>query len=266
MERGAVVAAVLAAVLAGGATGIGLHAWRPDPLGLAGTGAEAADASPGTSGTARASASPKPRRSTGPTPTATPTATTPSPSASAEPSDDSTPAFTERALLQPANLTANGWKSAEMYKRYAGLPGGAITPCAEITTGDTGVVEGYAARYASSHTGAIELVARFSSESAAQREYSQLVNLVANCADSAYEPKLAVSESSRTVEADGVDNVQWWNTTSSDGGRGIIGIVRAQDRIAYLTMSSPDSDPDNTQPGGTTDIAAVLTVAGQRLV
>ena len=282
MGRGAVVAAVLAALCAGSATGLGLNAWHPDPLSLA-TGRNQVDApsmgSKPSDPSARPTADPTPTSSGSPTgaPTGTaasspspsdgPSSSTPTSKKSTSPTPTHTasatpdPSFDRRALMRTTDFTAHGWATARVTASYPRLPDPPITPCTSIADDNPGLVVGYAGGWSSDHTEAEEVIARYVDVASATKEYSRLLVQIGDCTPS----DLRTTGFARTAEASGVDAIRWYNTRGPDDSLGIIGVVRTADRLALFYLSSPDSDPDDTHPHGTTDISALLGIAGKRL-
>ncbi len=264
MGRGAVAAAVLAALCAGCATGLGLNAWHPDPLSLA-PGRNQVDA-PSTSSKP---SDPSARPTGAPTGTATPSASSPTSTSTSSsptsprqtPSATPDPNFDRRALMRTTDFTAHGWGTARVTASYPQLPDPPITPCTSITDDDRGLVAGYAGGWSSDHTEAEEVIARYVDVASATEEYSRLLVQIGDCRPS----ELRTTGFARTAEASGVDAIRWYNTRGPDDSLGIIGVVRTADRLALFYVSSPDSDPDDTHPHGTTDINALLGIAGQRL-
>ncbi len=290
MARTAVAAAVIGAVLAGSATGLGLHAWRPDPFAGAAEpapGSSAPSTPGGASGSPDPSPSPAPsspsatrstENSPSPSPSASPSpkasssssrsaspspsrSPSPSHSASSSPASDPDPDFDRSALLRTTDFTAHGWAQARVTNSYPSLPQPPINPCAAITPGQVGLLEGNAGAWSSSHTTAQETVALFTDTTLADKEFNRLLNQIANCTNT----NVRLAGFARTTSASGVDSIRWWNTLGPDAARGIIGVVRTDNRVAVLSISSPDSDPDDTHAGGTTEVGTLLGIVGQRI-
>jgi len=215
---------------------------------------ESGTPSPRASSSAPPSASSSPSRSESGTRTATPSAAT---------SATSEPPFTARALLQPAEFLERGWGSATVSKTWTQIPPVQVTSCAAPADGDGAIVAAHAATYRGRSTTAAEVVARYDTEKAAQDAVQTLIDRIAECADPADgEPDLTV-EPMQVPDPDGISEVYLWNTTGPAGTstEGAIGVARAGDRIALLSMVSTTTDPV-----GTTKVGSLVLQAGRRLV
>lgn len=256
--RHKIVAAVLvAAGLVGGGLGVVLHTAWPDPFDRAGTSAPGTAPVSRTTSPSPSAGSPSPRRSATPEPS--PTSPSPSPS----PSPSHGPAFTRLALLGPQNFLERGWGSARQIDEYDRLPPAAITPCTTVRSGQDGLRVGYAATYASERSGAVEIVARFEDEQHATSAYDGMRADVAGCADSSTAAdRVRITDSHQPRSAQ-ITEMRWWNTRPLQRGsaRGVIGLVRVDDRVALISLRS-----DVTDPAETTQITSLLTEAGRRLV
>ncbi|MGI8459729.1 MAG: hypothetical protein ACR2LI_16660 [Propionibacteriaceae bacterium] len=263
MRRTVVAATLFLSCAVGAGLGVGLHSRWPDPFASPATtttlgstpGPPSALATPQPSGTTAPSQSP----STSPIPSPS-VSSSPSPSPSAS---RAAPAFTARALLQPREFLERGWAVARQVDAYDTLPSAAITPCVTVDPDSDDLVAGYAATYASDRTTAAEVVARFTSTARAAHNFTGLRTAVAGCVDAPRSlHRLRITDSHRPTTS-GVDEMIWWNTRPLDDGpdRGVVGIVRVDDRIALITLSSGERDP-----AVTTQITSLLAQAGLRLV
>lgn len=257
MGRNVVVAVLVAAALVGAGLGVVLHATWPDPFSRTSvtpqpsSPTQQATVAPGSS----PSPSPSPRRSAKPAPT--PTSASPSPAPSQE------PAFTRLALLQPKNFLDRGWGTARQIDEFDQLPSTAITPCTTVPSSQPGLRAGFAATYASERSGAAEIVARFDQTQQAESAFDSLRAAVAGCADSSTAPDRVRITDTHHPQSDAVSEVRWWNTRPLESGsaRGVIGLVRVDDRVALISLRSDVSDPAET-----TEISSLLVEAGKRLV
>lgn len=164
-------------------------------------------------------------------------------------------------MLRTTDFTAHGWATARVTDSYARLPDPPIIPCATIAPGQVGLVEGNAGAWSSEHTTARETVAVYTDAGLAEKDFGRLLNEISNCNGSDVE----LTSFAHTTTASGVDDIRWFNTSGPGEARGVIGVIRNTDRLALVFISSPDSNPDDTHAHGTTDIATVLSIAGQRL-
>lgn len=279
MRRSVLAATLLIAALCGGGAGVGLYAWWPHPLaGAAGHSTTSGTVPPPTlptssassasatsaphSSTTRSAASPMAPRRSPSAPTARPSAPTSSPSVPTS-SPAAQPAFTRLALLTPQEFLQRGWGAARLVDRFAQIPSPAITPCAAVQPDQEGVRAGYAATYASERTEAAEVVARFDTVSRAENTFRELRAAVAGCADASVAGDRVRVVAAHHPDPGGISELRWWNTQALDGGpaRGVVGVVRVDDRIAVLSLRS-----DVTDPADTTRIESLLVRAGRRLV
>lgn len=262
MPRSMVPVLVISVLLGGGA-GYGMHERWPGST--ATTSPSASGSTPAISRTPISPPPTTPRPS--PSGSASPSLATPSspsttPTAGPTPADG--PPFTERALLLPGEFQDRGWVSAQVVDHADDVPVPAITPCTTIDRGADGLVAAYASTYASARTRAAEVVVRFDSVGRAKDTFTTLREAVTHCADSppASGRRVRVGEEHRAGPS-GVSDLRWWTTRPLTGGatRGVIGLVRAQDRLLLISLDSEISDPAQT-----TQIESLLTQAGRRLV
>jgi hypothetical protein len=167
------------------------------------------------------------------------------------------------ALLQPGDFLERGWGSARQVDEFDRLPSSAITPCTTVEPGQDGLRSAFAATYASQRSGAAEVVARFDDTRRAEGAYDGMRAAVAGCADSSTAPDRVRITDSHRPRHDGISEMRWWNTRPLQSGpaRGVIGLVRVDDRVALISLRSDVSDPAET-----TRIASLLAEAGRRLV
>jgi hypothetical protein len=185
------------------------------------------------------------------------------PGDSASPSAGASPAFTRLALLQPPELVGLGWQVARQVDAYASVPSAAITPCTTVPADADGLVAGFAATYASNRTTAAEVVARFGSTTQAAGAFADLRVAVAGCVDAPARSGRRRITGFHDSDGGTVSELRWWNTRPVDDApdRGVIGIVRVDDRVALVSLNSAMSDP-----AVTTRVDGLLTLAGRRLV
>jgi hypothetical protein len=257
MRRSLMAGVLAASALLGGGTGAVAHEQWPGPFQRSPQGTRTS--APATTPTPAAQATSMPT----PTPTSTPTSSTnaPRPSASAAtPLDE--PAFTTLSLLTPREFLERGWGAARLVDRFDQIPSPAITPCVTVPPGTEGLRTGYAATYASERTEAAEVVARFDTSADAADEFDAMRATVAGCADASAPTGRLRMVAAHHPTPTGTSELRWWNTRPLDDGpaRGVLGLVRVDDRVAVLTLRSDVSDPAKT-----TKIESLLVQAGRRL-
>lgn len=273
MRRGTITGTLLGAVVAGVAGGVLLHGAVPFP----GTAASVVSSGPPASSPSASSpssssptdssptdsSSAPPKSSASAEPSASPKST-PSPD---EPSSTPTgpaPAFTRAALLADADFLARGWGKAETLSVSDGVPDPAVTLCASVGDDADGLRSAYAATYRGLQTDGAEQVVRFRTVAAAEDAFADLTDQVEAC-DTAPKRAARVTLGTRhEPELPPLSKALWWSTGPADDGvdaQGIVGIVRVDDRIACVTLTSETSDPADT-----VEIESLLTQAGRRLV
>lgn len=164
-------------------------------------------------------------------------------------------------LLRTTDFTAHGWAKARVTDSYDHLPEPSIIPCATIAPGQVGLVEGNGGAWSSDRTTARETVAVYADAGLARKDFGRLLNEMSNCTGADVE----LTSFARTTTASGVNDIRWFNTSGPGQALGVIGVIRTSDRVALVFISSPEVDPDDTHAHGSTDIATVLSIAGQRL-
>lgn len=247
---------------------VGLTVFRlAGPLPLA-TAQPSASASAPTASTPSVSPTPTPSPSPTPTPSPTPKATksakpartTAPPAKAPSPSVSTPPPFTVAALLQPAEFRDAGWGEATVTQSWNDLPSEQITDCTEITADDGPIEAAYAARYQGLSTTAGEQVVRFESTSAARKAVQAMIKRIAECEPAGGEFAGLASERMEAPAPDGISELYLWNTTGPPTVEGAVGLARADDRIALVSLESETTDPVQT-----TQVGALMLAAGRRL-
>lgn len=228
---------------------------------------------PGTSASATPSGSSSPDPSSpppsSPPPSSPPAGEEPSPTDSA----DADPAFTQDALLSIDHMIENGWESAGPVDNWDALPPEQITQCAQLGSDDQ-VVDAYAATIDGLAGGdkpisSAEVVMRFPDTETAEEAMADLVRQV-NACDSAPpgESTLTPGSPEHPGTDDKVDDTVVWSAEGEDGkALAVIGLARADDRIALLSLSSFGKDgAEPLDPKESADIDALTIYAGRRLV
>lgn len=226
--------AVVAALVAGALAGTGLHVAVDRP-------ASHTSGSPATSAPSGSPIS---------TPSGTKKKTSKTPSSTAS-SSDSGPAFTQAALLTVDDLMAHGWGATEVTADGKGLPDKAIVRCTGIDPGAAGRVAAYHATYKGAQTAAAEIAARYKDVDAANIAAGYSFNKANQCD--------GVGEA-HTLSYPAFTQAFWFNYAKGEI-RGVVAAILVQDRLLVFSMSSTSSDPAET-----TDVNALLTQAGKRLI
>lgn len=221
----------------------------PTPATASPTPTPTASPSPTPSPTPKATKSAKPARST-----AAPPPKTPSPSVSTP------PPFTADALLQPSEFEERGWGSATQTQSWNDLPSEQITSCTEVTSADGPIEAAYAATYEGLSTTAGEMVVRFESSAAARKAVQDLIGRIGECEPAGGEFAGLAAARMKAPAPDGISELYLWNTTGPPNVEGAVGLARAQDRIALVTLRSEATDPVQT-----TQVGALTLQAGRRL-
>lgn len=276
MRRTGTWATLIGAVLIGVLAGVMLFA-RVGPLPIS-TAQPSGPSSPDSAGPSRPGPSSPPPSSADPSdsPSSPSTPAVSSPPASPSPSDTpsgstpSEPPFTAKALLQPSEFEEFGtWGRTTTVRTWDGVPPDQVTSCTEPDDGEGRQVAAHAAVYRGKSTTAVEIVIRYADEETAKAAVIRMLDRVDACADQpAGDPDLT-AEMIQAPDPDELSASYLWDTTGADGStaQGAIGIVRAGDRVALLTLISLTSDPvGTTKEKGTTDLGPLLVQAGRRLV
>lgn len=235
---------------------------------------------PFPSGDGNESPGPATSASAAPSDTSPPPPSSPQPSsppASEEPSPTDTsetdPAFTEEALLNTDHMVENGWESADPVNNWDGLPPEQITQCAQLGSDDK-IIDAYAATMDGLAEGdqpisSAEVVMRFPDSKTAEWAMAELVRQV-NACESAPPGESAMTPGSTEHPGtdDKVDDTALWSAEGEDGkALAVIGLARADDRVALLSLSSFGQDgADPLDPKGSADVYALTIYAGRRLV
>lgn len=198
-----------------------------------------------------------------------PGAVTPSPDES--PSDDSDPSdapFTKLALLQPENFDQHNWKSTKVLDTWEEEPSTQITSCTDLPIKGKQPIAVYAARYEGRVTIAAEIVARYPTEKAAKAAVERLTNQIKECDDRAEtEPELTTKKVSEPDATQDIDVTIWSTSSDDDSTLGVVGIARAGDRLALLSLVSPGpGSAEVVDPRDTTYVDALYVYAGRRLI
>lgn len=216
-------------------------------------------------------ASPTPTPSPTPSPTSSPTTkaakparpvrtTAPRPPTAAPPSVSTPPPFTVAALLPAAQFREFGWGEASVTQSWNDLPSEQITYCTEVTSNDGPIEAAYAARYQGESTTAAETVVRFESTAAARTAVQGLIGRIGACEPPDGESAGLAAERMAAPAPDGISELYLWNTTGPPTVEGVVGLARAGDRIALVSLESETTDPVQT-----TQVGALMLAAGQRL-
>lgn len=258
MRRGSITGTLLGAVVTGVVGGVLLHGTVPFP----GTARQVVSSDHSTRTSADPSAEPDPGRSPIPTPSASATR---SPTTRSRPSPTGpAPAFTRAALLADTDFLDHGWGRAEVLSVSDGVPDPAVTLCASIPGDAHGLRSAYASTYRGLQTDGAEQVVRFRTVIAAKDAFADLTEEVEAC-DTAPKRRERVTLGTRhEPELRSLTESLWWGTEPAEGGvsaRGMVGLVRVDDRIACVTLTSTTSDPAET-----VEVESLLTQAGRRLV
>lgn len=224
-----------------------------------------------------ASGSPSPSAAPTDSPTSTPSAEpTPSPSptqSDEESPDDPAPPFTQDALVSPEHLLERGWETVRPVNQWDGLPPDQITKCTAITA-DDGVIDAHAATIDGTAEGeqpisSAEVVARFEDEATAEKVMADLVRRVNACSSAPPgESTMTPGQNDHPDPDDKVDESVLW-PAEGEGGQSLamIGLSRADDRIALITLGSVGKDgAEPLDPFGSLDVFELTTYAGRRLV
>lgn len=270
MRRGGVVTTMIAAVVVGLLAGVVLFT-QVGPVPLAIGRPTGGPSGPSSTAAPSPSASPSAAAPTPSTSSPTPTPSTSAPS-SPEPSapTPSDPAFTVRALLQPEEFqTVGGWGTTSLVDSWQGLPPEQVTSCTEPAGADGERVATHSAVYRGRSTTGAEVVIRYADADAAEVAVSRMIERITACADQPDgDPELTVTDLP-APDPEELSEVYLWDTTAvvkKGTAQGAIGIARAGDRIAFLTLISLSTDPVGGKKKATTDLDALLLQAGRRLI
>lgn len=215
------------------------------------------------------SASAAPSGSSSPAPSSPPPSEEPSPTETSE----ADPPFTQGALLTIDHLLESGWESGGPINNWDGLPPTQITQCAQLSSDDQ-VIDAYAATIDGVAEGeqpifSAEVVMRFPDTETAEQAMAKLVRQV-NACDSAPpgESTMTPGSPEHPGTDDKVDDTVVWSAEGEDGkALAVIGLARADDRIALLSLSSFGSDgTEPLDPKESADVNALTIYAGRRLV
>ncbi|SDS99596.1 hypothetical protein [Microlunatus soli] len=203
-----------------------------------------------------------------------PTTGAPKPSAKPSPSDGaaSTPAgedppFTRAALLQPDEFRRFGWGKADQTALYDSAAKDLPALCVAPKKLGAEAEEIYAAEYQGLQTHAVELVQRHDSTAAAEERFDDLTETVADCQTAGSE-RQAEPTQLHQPRLGGVDETRWWqlkiphdSVVPDRADRGTVAVARVDDRVVYLLLTSPSSDPAST-----VQFEPLLTQAARRMV
>ena len=182
-----------------------------------------------------------------------------SPGASATSTDG--PPFTELALLQTSEFLEYGWGKAAELSLVKGVPRPPLLRCVDVADLPQRPVAAYAATYQGLHTLAGEQVLRYADPADAAGALDRLVAQVRGCETQPPARRVVVGErhDPRLVR---ISQAVWWNVRGGegDGTRGVLGLLRLDDRVVALELESKTTDP-----AVTTDIDPLLRQAGLRL-
>jgi hypothetical protein len=237
---------VVAAVVAGVLLGSALYLVRPLHL----TASGASPSSP-AGGPTPAPKTPSPTRSSAP------------PSATESPRVPSGPAFTKRALLQRSEFLQYKWGKADQLSLTTGVNKKAILRCLRPQRVTIESVAAYAATYHGRTTLAGEQVIRYYSVAEAEGVFDQLAGQVDQCADRDSTRRATVGKR-HDPDLGGISQTRWWNLSGAKKGdpmRGVLVIMRVDDRLMALCLTSDSTDPEET-----TDIIPLMRQGGLRLV
>lgn len=248
--RTVVVASALTGVL------LGAVAFAVDPLPVrAAPGSGTSLAVPRTTATPSASRNP----ASSPSPR-------PSPVATRSPSRLPTPAgppFTSRALLQTSELLTYGWATASELSLQDGVVRPSLLRCVRPGRLPQQHLAAYAATYQGLHTQATEQVLRYESSADADAAFGRLVDQVGGCGSADADLRVGLG-TRHEPEQEGISRTVWWNVRGAathDPMRGVLALVRVDDRLAVLYLHATVTDPATT-----TDVLPLMRQAGLRLV
>ncbi len=267
VRRRSVRAAVAGAAVAGVLLGAAAFALQPLPvrsaLGASTTvpasSSTTSSTAPGpTSTTAERTASPAVARTASPPPDV--------PSPRATPSRRATPAgpaFTSRALLQTSELLEHGWAKASELSLQEGFAEASLLRCVRPDRLTQEPVAAYAATYQGLRTQATEQVVRYANVADARDAIDRLTDQVRACGSAAAGLRARVGDR-HEPDLEGISSTVWWNVRGAADGdpmRGVVTLVRVDDRLVVLYLHSTGTDP-----AVTTDILPLMRQAGLRLV
>lgn len=196
-------------------------------------------------------------------PAKTPTARAPTTQTTSPPRVPRGPAFTERALLQSTEFVQYGWGKADELALTTGVSAQPILRCLRPDRVTTKPVAAYAATHHGLTTLAGEQVIRYYSVSEAEHVFDQLVEQVSHCAGQGPTRRAAVGKR-HDPDLAGISKTRWWNlrgSTKSDPMRGVLVIMRVDDRLMALSLTA-----NSTDPAKTTDIIPLMRQGGLRMI
>lgn len=171
--------------------------------------------------------------------------------------------FTERALLQTSEFLQYGWARASELSLQEGVVTKPLLPCVRVGSLPQEPVAAYAATYQGLHTQAAEQVVRFATEADARAALDRLVKQVAGCGGATAERRVLVG-TRHDPDLERISDTTWWNVRGAaphDAMRGVLVLVRVDDRLVALYLHATTTDPAKT-----TDILPLMRQAGLRLV
>ena len=106
-------------------------------------------------------------------------------------------------------------------------------------------------------------VVRFADAAEASAALKQLVGQVGGCDDAASQRRAAVG-TRHEPDLEGISETVWWNVRGAraqDPMRGVLALVRVDDRLVVLYLHATTTDPAKT-----TQVLPLMRQAGLRLV
>jgi hypothetical protein len=173
------------------------------------------------------------------------------------------PAFTKRALLQPGEFIQYKWAKADELSLTTGVSAQPILRCLRPDRITTRPVAAYAATHHGLTTLAGEQVIRYYSVAEAENVFDQLAGQVDDCADRDSTRRAKVGKR-HDPDLAGISQTRWWNITGSAEGdpmRGVLVIMRVDDRLMALCLTA-----NSTDPAKTTNIIPLMRQGGLRMV
>lgn len=186
-----------------------------------------------------------------------------SPSASPSRRVPSGPPFTPRALLQSSEFLQYKWAKADELSLTTGVSAAPILRCLRPDQVRTRPVAAYAATHHGLNTLAGEQVIRYYTVADAKGVFDRLAREVDRCPGLAASRRASVGRR-HDPDFDGISQTRWWNlggVGKQDPMRGVLVIMRVDDRLMALCLTSSATDP-----AVTTDILPLMRQGGLRLV
>lgn len=179
------------------------------------------------------------------------------------PSVPNGPVFTQRALLQSNEFMHYKWGKADRLSLTTGISAQPILRCVRPDRITIKPVAAYAATHHGLSTLAGEQVIRYHSVAEAENVFDQLAEDVGQCAEADPARQASVGQQ-HDPELVGISRTRWWNVrglAKDDPMRGVLVIMRVDDRLMALCLTS-----NSTDPAVSTDIIPLMRQGGLRMV